>query len=593
MMTILERNGASRFNRFPNAERGERPQWSKWMALAIGAILLSFGAAATSAQTPTPTPSPSPSASPSPQPGCTATATASVTIAGGGGAFSPFSLTIDAATQVTWTNTGNSRARVRDVDHVLLDSDDLQPGQSYSFTFCASGTYQIEDARSGVRSTITVVGGPNASPTPSPFPTPGTSPSPSASPTPGVSPSPSASPTPGVSPSPSPQPTCDPTAISSVAITGGGGPFNPSLLTVNAGTRVTWTNIGNSRARVRDVDHTFLDSDDLEPGQSFSFTFCVAGTFRIEDARSNARATISVLGNTDPSPSPSPSPSPGVSPSPSPSPGVSPSPSPSPSPATQPVNISTRLRVAPGEGLMIGGFIITGDDAKRVIIRGIGPSLTAEGVPGVVNDPILRLFGPSGFEFAMNDNWRDTQQPEVEASSIPPRDERESAIVATLVPSVYTASLADVNGASGVGLVEVYDLNSGAPAKLANISTRGSVQRDDNVMIGGFSLGGSNTNPVRVVVRAIGPSLTAAGVDNALSDPTLRLFNNDGQSVAFNDNWADDADQAAQLQSLGIAPSNAAESAIVTTLPAGLYTAVVAGQGGAVGIGLIEIYAVQ
>ena len=242
---------------------------------------------------------------------------------------------------------------------------------------------------------------------------------------------------------------------------------------------------------------------------------------------------------------------------------------------------------------MIGGFIITGDDAKRVIIRGIGPSLTAEGVPGAVNDPILRLFGPNGFEFAVNDNWRDTQQPEVEGSSIPPRDERESAIVATLVPSVYTASLADVNGASGVGLVEVYDLNSGAPARLANISTRGSVQRDDNVMIGGFSLGGRSTNPIRVVVRAIGPSLTAAGVDNALSDPTLRLFNNDGQSVAFNDNWADDADQAAQLQSLGIAPSDAAESAIVTTLPPGLYTAVVAGEGGAVGIGLIEIYAIQ
>ena len=242
---------------------------------------------------------------------------------------------------------------------------------------------------------------------------------------------------------------------------------------------------------------------------------------------------------------------------------------------------------------MIGGFIITGDDAKRVIIRGIGPSLTEAGVPGAVNDPILRLFGPSGFEFAVNDNWRDTQQPEVEASSIPPRDERESAIVATLVPSVYTASLADVNGASGVGLVEVYDLNSGAPARLANISTRGSVQSADNVMIGGFSLGGTSTNPVRVVVRAIGPSLTEAGVSNALANPTLRLFDNNGQEVAFNDNWGDDANQAAQLQALNIAPTNNLESAVVMTLPPGLYTAVVAGHNGGVGIGLIEIYAVQ
>ena len=598
MITIFECDHAAPSNRSRETRTSKRPLWIRWAVLTLGVICLSAGASETLAQTPAPSPSPSLSPSPSPAPqSCNPTATANVTIAGGGGSFSPFSLTIDAATQVTWTNVGNSRARVRDVDHNFLDSDDLQPGQSFSFTFCVSGTYQIEDARSGVRSTITVVGGPGASPSPSPFPTPGTSPSPS--PTPGASPTPGTSPSPSPGASPSPQPTCDATTISSVAIDGGGGPFNPSLLTINAGTRVTWTNIGNSRARVRDVDHTFLDSDDLEPGQSFSFTFCVAGTYRIEDARSNARATISVLGDAGASPSPSPSPSPGSSPSPtpgsspSPSPGVSPSPSPSPSPATQPVNISTRLRVGGGESVMIGGFIVTGDDAKRVIIRGLGPSLSQSGVTGTIDDPILRLFGPTGFEIAVNDNWRDTQQPEVEASSIPPQNERESAIVATLVPAAYTASLAEANGGSGVGLVEVYDLNSGAPARLANISTRGSVQVQDNVMIGGFSLGGSSTNPVRVVVRAIGPSLTAAGVNNALSNPTLRLFDNNGQSVAFNDNWRDDPNQAAQLQALNIAPGNELESAIVTTLPPGLYTAVVAGHNGGVGIGLIEIYAVQ
>ena len=142
-------------------------------------------------------------------------------------------------------------------------------------------------------------------------------------------------------------------------------------------------------------------------------------------------------------------------------------------------------------------------------------------------------------------------------------------------------------------MVEVYDLNSGATAKLANISTRGSVQTADNVMIGGFSLGGSSTNPTRVVVRAIGPSLTQFGINNALSNPTLELFDNNGQRVALNDNWADDPNQASELQALNIAPSNAAESAVVATLPPGLYTAVVAGQGGGVGIGLIEVYAIQ
>ena len=242
---------------------------------------------------------------------------------------------------------------------------------------------------------------------------------------------------------------------------------------------------------------------------------------------------------------------------------------------------------------MIGGFIITGNDAKRVIIRGIGPSLSGFGVPNAVNDPILRLFGPSGSTIAVNDNWQDTQQPEIEASSIPPQDLRESAIVATLVPAAYTASLAEKDGGSGVGLVEMYDLNSGAPAKLANISTRGSVQTADNVMIGGFSLGGSSTNPVTIVVRAIGPSLAQAGVNNALSNPTLELFDSNGQRVAFNDNWGDNQDQAAQLQRLNIAPNHAAESAIVRTFPPGLYTAVVAGQNGGVGIGLVEVYAVQ
>ena len=179
---------------------------------------------------------------------------------------------------------------------------------------------------------------------------------------------------------------------------------------------------------------------------------------------------------------------------------------------------------------MIGGFIITGNDAKRVIIRGIGPSLTKFNVPNAVNDPILRLFGPTGSAIAVNDNWKDIQQPEIEATGIAPLDLRESAIVATLVPAAYTASLAEMNNGSGVGLVEIYDLNSGAPAKLANISTRGSVQIADNVMIGGFSLGGSSTNPVKIVVRAIGPSLTQSGINNALSNPTLSCSTTTGSA---------------------------------------------------------------
>ena len=242
---------------------------------------------------------------------------------------------------------------------------------------------------------------------------------------------------------------------------------------------------------------------------------------------------------------------------------------------------------------MIGGFIVTGNTPKRVIIRGIGPSLTSAGVPDVINDPILRLFGPGGSPIGFNDNWQSTQQIEIEATGIAPLDTREAAIVATLAPAAYTTTLADATGSQGVGLVEIYDLDSAATTKLTNISTRGFVQTADNVMIGGFALGGSSVNPARVVVRALGPSLGQAGINNALANPTLELFDSNGQSLGFNDNWLDDSSQVAELQALNLAPTSTSESALVTSLPPGLYTAVVAGQGGAIGIGLVEVYAVQ
>ncbi|MEO7723563.1 MAG: hypothetical protein ABIU29_02575 [Chthoniobacterales bacterium] len=245
-----------------------------------------------------------------------------------------------------------------------------------------------------------------------------------------------------------------------------------------------------------------------------------------------------------------------------------------------------------GEGVLIGGFIITGTAPKRIIIRGIGPSLAGSGLNDLIEDPTLQLFGTGG-QIAFNDDWRDSQQSEIEATNIPPDDNREPAIIATLAPDAYTAIVSGKNGVTGVGLLEVYDLNATANSKLANISTRGSVQTQDNVMIGGFILGGTNTEPARVVVRAIGPSLGGAGISNPLSNPILEIFDGTGQSVGFNDNWQDDSAQAAELQGLNIAPTAAAESALVLTLPPGPYTAVVAGQAGTTGVGLIEVYDVQ
>jgi hypothetical protein len=127
------------------------------------------------------------------------------------------------------------------------------------------------------------------------------------------------------------------------------------------------------------------------------------------------------------------------------------------------VNVSTRGRVDVGPNVLIGGFIIAGTSPKRVIVRGLGPSLAARGVSGVLINPTLTLYNASGTALATNDNWPDTQAAEIMATPYAPGDGRESAIIATLNPGAYTAILSGVGGTTGVGLVEVFDLDAGTP----------------------------------------------------------------------------------------------------------------------------------
>jgi hypothetical protein len=252
------------------------------------------------------------------------------------------------------------------------------------------------------------------------------------------------------------------------------------------------------------------------------------------------------------------------------------------------LNISTRLRVLTGDNALIGGFIITGSDPKKVIVRGIGPSLTSQNVPGALADPVLELHDHTGALIASNDNWKDTQQSEIEASTIAPSNDLESAIVMTLDPAGYTAILRGKNNGTGIGLVEVYDLASGANSKLANISTRGFVDTGDNAMIGGFIVGAGGGGSANVIVRAIGPSLTAAGVSGALQDPTLELHNGNGTVIGFDDNWKDV--QQAEIAASSIPPTDDHESAIAATLRPGPYTAIVRGKNDTTGVGLVEVY---
>jgi plastocyanin len=272
-----------------------------------------------------------------------------------------------------------------------------------------------------------------------------------------------------------------------------------------------------------------------------------------------------------------------ATPTPTPSPTPTPTPTPSASPSTF-GNISTRLRVETADNVLIGGFIITGTQPKKVIVRAIGPSLSSL-FPEALADPILELRDSSGSLIVSNDNWRSDQEAEIIATTIPPSNDLESAIVATLPANNanYTAIVRGANNGTGIGVVEAYDLNRAVDSKLANISTRGFVQTEDNVLIGGLIVLGQN--PLRVIVRAIGPSLPVTG---ALADPTLELRDGNGALLAANDNWR--SDQEAEIIATTIPPSNDLESAIVRNLAPGNYTAIVRGAANATGVAVVEAY---
>ena len=247
------------------------------------------------------------------------------------------------------------------------------------------------------------------------------------------------------------------------------------------------------------------------------------------------------------------------------------------------------MRVQTGDNVGIGGFIITGSTPKHVLLRGIGPSLAASGITDALANPTLDLRDSAGVRILANDNWRDTQEAEIVATGIPPTNDLEAAIVETLGPGSYTAILRGMGMTSGVGLVEIYDLDQGADSKLANLSTRALVDTGDNIVIAGFILGG-NSGDDRIVVRGIGPSLVVAGVPNALADPTLELRDSNGTLLVANNDWQDDPAQAAELTAAGLAPTNNLESGIATTLPPGFYTALLAGLNNGTGVGLVEVY---
>lgn len=338
--------------------------------------------------------------------------------------------------------------------------------------------------------------------------------------------------------------------------------FVPAFVQVQAGDTVVWTwttdHYSSVTAGVAPNPDGLFDSGIRLKPYTFSYTFTTPGHYdyfcRVDPV--NMYGSVEVAGS-----------------------------SPSPSPAAL-GNISTRLRVETGDSVLIGGFIVTGTQPKKVIVRGIGPSLP---FADKLADPTLELHGPSGL-IDTNDNW--VTSPNKQAiidSTVPPGNDLESAIVVTLPAnnSAYTAVVRGVNNGTGVGVVEVYDLDGKADSKLANISTRGLVKTGDNVLIGGLIVVGQGSQ--KVIVRALGPSLPIAGV---LADPSLELHDGNGATLETNDNWVDSPNKQAIMDST-IPPPNNSESAIVRVLTPGNYTAVVRGASNLTGIALVEVYALQ
>ena len=247
------------------------------------------------------------------------------------------------------------------------------------------------------------------------------------------------------------------------------------------------------------------------------------------------------------------------------------------------LNLSTRLSVGTGDNVLIGGFIVTGSDNEEVVLRGIGPSLP---LSGSLADPKIELHDSTGALIASNDNWMDSpQKDDIVGRGLAPNNNLESAVLAELAPGGYTVILSGANGGSGIGLVELYATDPAAVANPVNISTRGLVQTGDDVMIGGFILGGTDLR--RIVIRAIGPSLGAVGITNPLLDPVLELHDQNGVLIETNDNWKENQ---AEVEATGLAPSDDRESVIVTTLSPSNYTAIVRGAGGTTGVALVEAY---
>ena len=359
--------------------------------------------------------------------------------------------------------------------------------------------------------------------------------------------------------------------------------FSPDPVTIQAGDSVRWTWYSNN--------HSVRSGRPAQPTNQFSsgvhnFNFVFTHTFSTpgnypyfcEVHGTMMTSAVNVLAPPTPTPTPTPTPS-GT-------PGLV-------------ANVATRLPVGTSDNVLIEGFIAVGPggSTKKILVRALGPFLTQFGVTDALANPTLEIRDSGNALIATNNDWRNTQvggiitgdqATEIEGSGLAPTNDLESAIIADLAPGSYTAVARGVNNTVGTGIVDAYDMSAASPARLANIATRGLIQPGDQLMIAGFII---QQGDVRAVIRAIGPSLIAFGINNALPDTTLQLRDVNGAIVRENDDWQ--SHQKQELEDTGLQPGDSREAAIVATIPPGQYTAQVRGKPETTGIGVVEVYFLQ
>ena len=189
-----------------------------------------------------------------------------------------------------------------------------------------------------------------------------------------------------------------------------------------------------------------------------------------------------------------------------PTPTPTPTPIPTPNPSGSHFgNISTRMDVGSGSNVMIAGFMVWGSQSKTILVRALGPTLGNYGIANVLSDPMLELHNSSGATIATNDNWQTgSQASQISSSGYAPNNSNEPALIATLAAGSYTVVVRGYNNSTGIGLVEVYELDT-LSSRLSNISTRGQVGTDQSVLIAGLIIEGSTSK--KLIIRALGPSL--------------------------------------------------------------------------------------